>query len=314
MPQSKDLALTTARTLKETVKGALSRGRIGFEGNFGTVSANHVGGEIQLPTAEFFNLVKKSFDHVTFIDATEVIYRIRSLKGSSDIRGMKSACQGAIVGLSAALSTIREGVKECAVAAAAEAEVRRSMIGFKGAKRARAYAFVMSGPNAGQAYRPFEISSERKLKDGDLVLLEFNVLVDGYWSDVTRVWTCGKPSKEQLELYGTVYESFRRTNDMIRDGSEASQLFELSNRYLYEQGLGRYTFPFLGHGIGVGLHEPIPMLVPQSSDVLKSGMVHTVEPGVYMGKQGAIRIEDVILVNADGHANLSETEYGLDVV
>jgi len=220
----------------------------------------------------------------------------------------------ALRGLSAALERVQEGIKECEVAAAVEAEVYGTAIGLRGIRRARAYAFVMSGPNSANAYWPFNISSKRKLRRGDLVLIELNTLVDGYWSDLTRIWTCGSPSQRQEEIYEAVYGAFVGAVQSVKEGVKASHLLETSEKHLKDHGLGNYFYPFLGHGIGVGLHEPIPRLTPESRDVFKAGMVHTVEPGVYIKDFGGVRIEDVVLVKKDGWTNLSETKYALDEV
>lgn len=310
-----DLASATVKTLKKTVlEKGFSLHRIGIEESFETISVAHVGGEIHVPTTGFFESIRKVLPNVTLVDATQILHKMRSIKGPSDVEGLKKVCEVALRGLSAALERVQEGIKECEVAAAAEAEVYGTAIGLRGIKRARAYAFVMSGPNSADAHWPFNISSERKLRRGDLVLIELNTLVDGYWSDLTRIWTCGSPSQRQKEIYEAVYGAFMGAVQSVKEGVKASHLLETSEKHLRNHGLGNYFYPFLGHGIGVGLHEPIPILTPESHDVLKAGMVHTVEPGIYIKNFGGVRIEDVVLVEEDGWKNLSQTKYALDEV
>ena len=132
-----DLASATVKILKEAVLGkGLSLHRIGIEGSFETISVAHVGGEIHVPTTSFFESIRKVLPDMALVDATQVLHKMRSIKGPSDIDGLKRVCKVALRGLSSALEKVQEGIKECEVAAAAEAEVYGTAIGLRGVKRA----------------------------------------------------------------------------------------------------------------------------------------------------------------------------------
>jgi Xaa-Pro dipeptidase len=143
------------------------------------------------------------------------------------------------------------------------------------------------------------------LKHGDLALLELDVVADGYSSDTTRTFVVGKPNKKQTSLLEAVLDSESTAIASIKPGVSAAKIARVSIDVIRRHGLGEYLVHRLGHGIGVGVHEPIPALHVESSDFLKPGMVHSVEPGVYGPKIGGIRIEDDILDTEKGTEYLS---------
>jgi Xaa-Pro dipeptidase len=135
--------------------------------------------------------------------------------------------------------------------------------------------------------------------------LELDVIADGYSSDTTRTFIVGKPNKEQMSLLEAVLDSESTAISSIKPGVSAAKIARISIDVIRRHGLGEYLVHRLGHGIGVGVHEPIPALHVESSDLLKPGMVHSVEPGIYGPKIGGIRIEDDILDTEKGTEYLS---------
>ena len=174
------------------------------------------------------------------------------------------------------------------------------------ANKVVACAFLASGPDTAYAYKYVPGKGRRKLRHGDLVMLELDVVADGYSSDTTRTFTVGKPNKKQKEMLMAVLDSETTAISSIKPGVRAARIAEISNEVIRRHGLSRYLVHRLGHGIGVGIHEPIPALHIASEDVLLPGMVHSVEPGVYRPRIGGVRIEDDILDTAKGAEYLSD--------
>jgi Xaa-Pro dipeptidase len=143
------------------------------------------------------------------------------------------------------------------------------------------------------------------MRRGEPVMLELDVVVDGYSSDTTRTYVVGQPSRRQRELLEAVLDSERSAIAAIRPSTRAADIARTSNDVIEKHGLSKYLVHRLGHGIGVAVHEPIPALHIESEDVLEPGMVHSVEPGIYGQKIGGIRIEDDILDTASGTQYLS---------
>jgi len=138
-------------------------------------------------------------------------------------------------------------------------------------------------------------NTKRKMRRGELVMLELDVVADGYSSDTTRTFVVGKPSKKQRTILEAVLDSESSAIGAIKPGVNAAEIARTANKVIEKHGLLQYLVHRLGHGIGVAVHEPIPALHVESKDHLKPGMVHSVEPGIYSQKFGGIRIEDDIL-------------------
>jgi Xaa-Pro aminopeptidase len=137
-------------------------------------------------------------------------------------------------------------------------------------------------------------------------MLELDVVADGYSSDTTRTFVVGRPSKQQSKLLEAVLDSERSSISSIEPEVSAAEIARISIETIQRHGFGGYLVHRLGHGIGVGMHEPIPTLHIESKDILQPGMVHSVEPGIYSPKFGGVRIEDDILDTKTGAEYLSK--------
>jgi Xaa-Pro dipeptidase len=200
---------------------------------------------------------------------------------------------------------LKPGLSEIELSTKIEHEIITQGILNHRANRVVACAFIASGPSTAEAYKYVVGNTRRKMRRGDLVMLELDVVADGYSSDTTRTFVVGKPNKRQTSLLEAVLESESTAISAIKPGVSAAMIAQISIDVLRRRGLGEHLVHRLGHGIGVGVHEPIPALHIESKDVLKPGMVHSVEPGIYGAKIGGIRIEDDILDTERGSEYLS---------
>ncbi len=277
--------------------------RAGCELNWETMSTNSVVGELNYPSSLTFETIRKAWN-VEMVDITDMLLKLRMVKSEYELRKIRLANELAEIGIEALLEKIEEGVKESELAAEAERAIYAEGVGFKGeVERARGFAFVMSGENSSKAWYPFNISSGRRIRKGDVILLEFNVCADGYWTDITRTWVLGTPTKEQEEMYSTIVEAQEVAFKNIKDGISAKEADRVVREYISNKGYSSYYPHRLGHGIGLRIHE-LPALHPASKDILKENMVHTVEPGLYT-KNFGIRLEDDVIVLKKGVKNLS---------
>ncbi|HEU4798836.1 MAG TPA: M24 family metallopeptidase, partial [bacterium] len=142
----------------------------------------------------------------------------------------------------------------------------------------------------------------------DLVMLELSTVADGYFSDLTRMATVGRPSSRQQELLDAVRRAQRSAIEAIRPGVTGDAVDRAARGILEGAGLGDAFIHITGHGLGFRYHEPMPLLYPGSKDVLEAGMVTSVEPGVYNEKFGGVRIEDDVAVRSDGAEVLSSVD------
>ncbi|NWF96259.1 MAG: aminopeptidase P family protein [Candidatus Thorarchaeota archaeon] len=142
---------------------------------------------------------------------------------------------------------------------------------------------------------PHADSSNRALKDGDLVLLDCGCSVGGYNTDMTRVGVVGPPTADQEKVHSIVLRAEESAIEKISSGLSCEEADGLARRVIENEGYGECFTHRLGHGVGLEVHEP-PYLVRNSSQVLEPGMTHSVEPGIYIEGRFGIRIEDLVCV------------------
>jgi Xaa-Pro dipeptidase len=169
---------------------------------------------------------------------------------------------------------------------------------------------VLSGPNSALPHgRP----SGRRLGQGDLLLLDFGAAHQGYCADTTRVAVVGAPTARQREIHGLVLAAHDAAIDAVRAGTTTGEVDSAARKVIEAAGLGDRFFHRTGHGLGLEAHED-PSLDPGSKTVLEVGMVFTVEPGIYIPGWGGVRIEDDVVVEADGCRLLTKADRSLRVV
>jgi Xaa-Pro dipeptidase len=169
---------------------------------------------------------------------------------------------------------------------------------------------VQFGPNSAQPHlRP----TGRRLRAGDLVLLDFGAAWRGYCADTTRTAVAGEPDQRQLEVHQIVLEAHDRALEAVRAGVAAAEVDEAARAVIREAGYGDYFIHRIGHGLGLDPHEG-PSLDPGSPLILEPGMVVTIEPGVYLPGWGGVRIEDDVVVEQDGGRTLTGARRDLVMV
>jgi len=190
------------------------------------------------------------------------------------------------------------------LAAEIEYEMRR-----RGSEGFAFDTIVSSGPHS--AF-PHGWCGDRRIREGDFVTIDIGAKSQGYCADLTRTLIIGKPSSRQAEIYETVKKAQEIAINQMKAGVEAKKADESARGYIDRMGYGKYFVHRLGHGVGLDVHEP-PTLGPTSKDVLASGNVVTVEPGIYIPKFGGVRIEDTVHVLSDGATKLTEAPLRLNL-
>jgi Xaa-Pro aminopeptidase len=157
-------------------------------------------------------------------------------------------------------------------------------------------SIVASGERASL---PHATPTERIIRKGDLVTMDFGASVDGYCSDLTRTVVVGKASDKQREVYDVVLEANLKAEAGIRAGVKGSEADGLARRHIESKGYGERFGHSLGHGVGLEVHEE-PRLSLKNDKPLEKGMVATVEPGIYIPGWGGVRVEDIVVIESDG--------------
>jgi Xaa-Pro aminopeptidase len=226
----------------------------------------------------------------TTIPVEALIAPLRARKSAEEIEALARAAAQADRAMGAAVDACRPGVSETQVAWAAEEAFR-----LDGAEEV-CFTLAASGPNG--AY-PHHHSGPRQLQEGDAVVLDIGASLDGYKSDITRMVFLGKPPAEFLKAYDAVLEANTRGRAAVKPGVVAQEVDRATRGTLETLGYGEYFIHRTGHGLGLEIHEP-PYILAGNQQPLETGMVFSVEPGVYFPGQFGIRIEDIVVVTESG--------------
>jgi Xaa-Pro dipeptidase len=299
------LNVGSEQVLKALSDIGINSGAIGVEEAWEFILSSPLRYELNVIGQKTLTALREKLTRYELKDASGLLTQARAIKTKKEVKALKKANRISRIGLEIFERNLKPGLSEIELSTKIEHEIVTKGVMEHRANRVVACAFVVSGPSTAEAYKYVVGNTRRKLKRGDLVMLELDVVSDGYSSDTTRTFVVGKPNKKQMSLLEAVLDSETTAISSIRPGVSAAKIARISIDVIRRHGLGEYLVHRLGHGIGVGVHEPIPALHVESSDFLKPGMVHSVEPGVYGRKIGGIRIEDDILDTETGAEYLS---------
>lgn len=284
----------------------LNSGTIGVEQSWEFVLGTPLRYEMNVLGERTLTVLRQKLAGYNLKDASDLLIKARSIKTEEEVRALRKTNRIAKIGLETFRRNLRAGLSEIELSAKVEHDIVTEGVREHGATRVVACAFVTSGPSTSEAYKYLVGNTRRKMRRGDLVMLELDVVVDGYSSDTTRTFVVGRPNRKQKLLLEAVLDAETTAIRSIEPEVSAAEIARISIETIGRHGLSAYLVHRLGHGIGVGVHEPIPALHIESKDILMPGMVHSVEPGIYGPKIGGIRIEDDILDTGKGPQYLSD--------
>ncbi|MDK1032513.1 MAG: Xaa-Pro peptidase family protein, partial [Planctomycetia bacterium] len=278
----------------------LMRARIGYEGNFEFIAPPHNSGEVIVPCETSIAYLKSILPSARWSDATDLLHEQRATKTEREIAKLRKVHRVASLGLKKFMTSVHPGVSEAQLASTVYRECLTKGVSLAGVKHVNVYPQISSGPNAFRAWRPVVTTGKRKLRSGEIAVLELAVCVDGFWADVTRVKVAGKPSSVQRAAFAAVKSAQAAALKCIKAGVRAERVHEIATKILVDAGFQKQIVHITGHGIGFRYHEPEPFLMPGNSQKLRAGHVCTVEPGLYDRRWGGIRIEENVVVRKGG--------------
>ena len=172
------------------------------------------------------------------------------------------------------------------------------------------FTVVGSGPNGAN---PHHEAGERTIEEGDMVVLDFGGLKDGYGSDTTRSVHVGEPTEEEREVFEIVRAAQQAGLRGRAPGVACQEIDRAARKVISDAGYGEYFIHRVGHGIGITTHEP-PYMVEGEEHLIEPGMCFSIEPGIYLSGRFGVRIEDIVTATADGGRRFNHTTHEMQIV
>ena len=263
---------------------------LGYEENYMTV-------------AEFMAYEKKL--NAQLIPLHSKIAGFRQVKEAYELERMRKAQQITDAAFAEVLTRIDVGMTEKEVAA----ELIYCLLK-NGGEGLSFDPIVVSGPNTSL---PHGVPSDRRLKEGDLVTMDFGVIYQGYCSDMTRTVALGYATEEMRKVYDTVLKAQLAGIEATRAGVKGKDIDAAARQVIVDAGYGDYFGHGYGHSIGMECHEQ-PSCSPAGETVMEENMVSSAEPGIYLPGKFGVRIEDVVIIKADGCEDITRSPKNLIII
>lgn len=232
-----------------------------------------------------------------------IVESLRAVKDKEEIEKIGRAASLAEAALRWANEFLRPGMEERKIAWELEKFLREN-----GSEELPFEIIVASGPNSAL---PHARPTSRLLLEGEPVVIDLGARVQGYCSDFTRTFFLGKPPREFERIFRLVQEAQTVALEEIRSGMTGEEADGLARKVIEKAGYGEAFGHGLGHGVGLEVHEA-PRLGPGSADMLQEGMVFTLEPGIYLGGRGGVRLEDMVVLKGEKACKFNKAGEGDD--
>lgn len=254
-------------------------------------NSKKVGFEEQNITFSEFKQFKKLLKGKKLLPTKHLIEDLRLIKSLDELKKIEKAQIISQRAFEQLVKTIRVGKTEEQIG-----ETLEKIIKSLGGQGLAFDPIIASGPNSA---KPHHVTGDRRLATGDILLLDFGAKFQNYCADLTRVVFLGKISDEKRNIYLHVEAAQKMAITKISDGIKAKLAHNHAASHFKKHRLDTYFIHSLGHGIGLEVHEK-PSLSYKSKDILREGMVFSVEPGLYFPAWGGVRIEDLVTIRGGG--------------
>ncbi len=235
----------------------------------------------------------------------EAPQKLRQVKTPVEVMTIRKACNITADAFRAILPKIREGMTE------KELQIELDFTMLRLGADTTAFSTIIAAGEHGSL--PHAIPGNRPIRKGDMITMDFGAKVGNYCADMTRTVALGSPSEEMRRIYETVLRAQTMCEEALAAGKNCFELDKLARDYIDARGYAGRFGHGLGHSVGIDIHEE-PRLSPSCQEILKAGVVITVEPGVYVPGVGGVRIEDTCLVKENGCEALTDADKQLIIL
>lgn len=245
-----------------------------------------------------YSYVRAGAPEADFPDASDLLASLRICKDADEIARMRKAVQTAQQALEATLPLVKIGMTEKELASELVVQLLKH-----GSDSEMPFAPIVSGgPNSAN---PHASPTERKLQAGDLLVVDWGAAWEGYISDLTRTFAIGEVDAEYQKIHQIVQQANAAGRAAGKPGAACAEVDKAARSVIEQAGYGQYFTHRTGHGIGMEGHEE-PYMRGDNMKILEVGMAYTVEPGIYLPGRNGVRIEDNMVVTANGSESLSD--------
>lgn len=256
------------------------------------LQARQVGFESHHVVHKTWERLRRELPNCVWVPTENWVEQERGVKDQAELASLKQAAAIADQAFSQLLSVIKPGVTEKQLALELEFIMRRA-----GAERLAFETIVASGARGAL---PHAAPTDKVIERGELVTLDFGAVWQGYHSDMTRTVAVGAADAKQKEIYHLVLQAQLAGVAAVAPGKTGRDIDAVARQLISDAGYGANFGHGLGHGVGLEIHEEFPRLSMSGEVILQPNMVCSVEPGVYIPGWGGVRIEDLVVVTADG--------------
>ncbi|MFW5941051.1 MAG: M24 family metallopeptidase [Chloroflexota bacterium] len=242
-------------------------------------------------------LLRRYAPGLTTSHAEEVLDGVRLSKDEQELAAMEQAVAIAQQAMERLLPQLAPGMTEKQVAS----ELVRELLA-AGSESLPFDPIVSAGPNGAS---PHAVPTDRAIEEGDFLIVDWGAQAGDYVSDITRTFAVGEVSDEMRRVYELVRGANAAGKAAARPGASGQEIDRAARAVIVDGGYGDYFIHRTGHGLGMEPHES-PSLVEGNESPLPEGAVFTVEPGIYLPGRGGVRIEDDVVITADGHRSLTD--------
>lgn len=237
-------------------------------------------------------------------DATPLLASLRMVKDAEELATMRAAVRIVEESLQNAIAQVRVGMTERELGTIWDQGMRAA------GGEPSFTTIVASGPNGAN---PHHSNTDRAFQPGDLIIMDGGTLYNGYQSDITRTIALGEPSSEARTIYDLVLAANSAGRAASRPGASGEQIDQAARHEIEKGGYGPQFLHRTGHGLGMEGHEP-PYIVAGNREPLQPGATFTIEPGIYLAGSMGVRIEDDVVITADGAESLTTFRRDLIIV
>ena len=270
--------------LSQTVR-ELGVGRLGFEAKEATYSD--------------YTTLKEELPDVELAAVKENLASLRIVKSADELKKLSRASEMSARAFDEFKANIHIGWSEKEAAWFLERRFREL-----GAEGLSFDTLVCSGPHSAVVHgKP----TDRLFEKGDLVIVDRGLMLDHFASDETNTFVLGRADAKQKEIYRIVKEAHDRSIEAVKPGVKCVDIDKAARDIIDKAGYADYFGHGTGHGVGIEVHE-MPVISPRGEGVVEEGMVFSIEPGIYIPGWGGVRIEDLVVVRADGCETITKAD------